>query len=120
MEEFLIYDLKVAALVAVFYMFYRLLLSHDTLHRMNRVMLLTTAVASFVLPLCVVTIHHTVLLPQATGSVSAGLPTMEVMEPSQPWWQQVAVVVFFVGVAVTLGHLLWSVGQVVHLIRHSE
>ena len=52
MTDFLIYDLKVAALIAVFYMFYRLLLSRETLHRLNRIVLLSTAVASFVLPLC--------------------------------------------------------------------
>ena len=56
MMEFLIYDLKVAGCVAVFYMFYRLMLSRETLHRMNRVVLLSTAVASFVLPLCVITV----------------------------------------------------------------
>jgi TonB family protein len=120
MFGFLIYDLKVAVLVAVFYMFYRLLLSRDTLHRLNRVVLLATALASFVLPLCVVTIHHTVAIPQPTGNISAELPMMAVVEPSQPWWQQAAVALFLVGVAVTLAHLLWSVSQVVRIIRHSE
>ena len=72
--EFLIYDLKVAVLVAVFYMFYRLLLSCETWHRMNRVVLLTTAVASFVLPLCVVTIHHTIVVTHSAGSIAAGMP----------------------------------------------
>ena len=57
MMEFLTYDLKVAVLVAAFYMFYRLLLSRETFHRVNRVVLLTTAVASFILPLCVITLH---------------------------------------------------------------
>ena len=46
MTDFLIYDLKVAALIAVFYMFYRLLLSRETFHRLNRMVLLTTAAAS--------------------------------------------------------------------------
>jgi len=120
--EFLIYDLKVAALIAVFYMFYRLLLSRETLHRMNRVVLLTMAVASFVLPLCVITIHHTVVVPQATTSVMAGLPMMAVIEsePLLPLWQQAAIGVFFTGLAVTLGYVLWSVGQVVRLVRRSE
>ena len=120
MFGFLIYDLKVAALVAVFYMFYRLLLSRDTLHRLNRVVLLATAVASFILPLCVITMHKTVVMPQPTGKITAELPLTAVMEPSQPWWQQAAVAVFFIGIIVTLGHLLWSVGQVVRLIRNSE
>ena len=62
MMEFLIYDLKVALLVAAFYMFYRLLLSHETFHRTNRLVLLATAIASFILPLCVITLHKTVVV----------------------------------------------------------
>ena len=120
MMEFLIYDLKVAGCVAVFYMFYRLMLSRETLHRMNRVVLLSTAVASFVLPLCVITVHHTVVVPQTTGSVTAGLPMMAVVEESQPLWQEMLVALFFAGIAVTLGKMLWSIAQVVNLIRRSE
>ena len=48
MIDFLTYDLKVAAILAVFYMFYRVLLARETFHRVNRVVLLATAVASFV------------------------------------------------------------------------
>ena len=55
MQDFLIYDAKVAVLIVVFYMFYRLMLSKETFHRVNRVVLLLTAVLSFVLPLCVIT-----------------------------------------------------------------
>jgi TonB family protein len=120
MMEFLIYDLKVAGCVAVFYMFYRLMLSRETLHGMNRVVLLSTAVASFVLPLCVITVHHTVVVPRTTGSVTAGLPMMAVMEESQPLWQEMLVALFFAGIAVTLGKMLWAIGQVVSLIRRSE
>ena len=62
MTDFLIYDGKVAVLIAVFYMFYRLMLARETFHRVNRVVLLTTAVASFVLPLCVITMHKQVVM----------------------------------------------------------
>ena len=37
MIEFLTYDLKVAVLLAVFYMFYRLMLARETFHRVNRI-----------------------------------------------------------------------------------
>mgnify|MGYP002623885947 FL=1 len=57
---FLTYELKVAVLIAVFYIFWRLLVANETWHRLNRIVLLSTAVASFVLPLCVITIHQTV------------------------------------------------------------
>ena len=62
MTEFLIYDLKVAVLLAIFYMFYRLMLARETFHRVNRLVLLATAIASFVLPLCVITLHETVTM----------------------------------------------------------
>ncbi len=121
MMEFLIYDLKVAVCIAVFYMFFRLMLSRETLHRMNRMLLLTTAVASFLLPLCVVTIHHTVVVPRVTSVITTEMPMIAVLEePSQPLWQQLLITAFFAGVAVTMAHLLWSVAQVVRLICRSE
>lgn len=118
--EFLKYDLKVAVLIAVFYLFYRLLLSRDTFHRVNRVVLLATAVASFVLPFCVFTFHHTVILTPREASVGIGQPLAAVIEPSLPWWQTGAVVVFFLGVLIVAGHVAWSVIQVVSLIMHSR
>ena len=36
MMSFLLYDLKVAVLLGVFYMFYRLLMARETFHRLNR------------------------------------------------------------------------------------
>ena len=121
MLEFLIYDLKVAVLVAVFYMFYRLLLSHETFHRVNRVVLLATAVASFVLPLCVITLHRTVVVSGGSGLVSVdGFGVAEVVEAETPLWQTAVFAVFVAGVAFTLGHTLWGILKVWRLISHSE
>ena len=120
MLEFLKYDLKVAVLIAIFYLFYRLLLSRDTFHRLNRVVLLATAVASFVLPLCVFTFHHTVVLESVRSSVAIGKPLATIVEPSMTWWQMAVVTVFFLGVLIVVGHVVWSVVQVVRLIMHSE
>jgi TonB family protein len=121
--EFLIYDLKVALLVAAFYMFYRLLLSHETFHRTNRLVLLATAIASFILPLCVITLHKTVVV-SGHGLVSLeGLGMAEVAdaaEPQMPLWQIVAIVVFFAGLAVTLGHTFMGILEVWRLVTHSE
>ena len=119
--EFLIYDLKVAALLAVFYMFYRLLLSRETFHRVNRVVLLLTAIASFVLPLCVITLHKTVVVSGVQGVVSLdGFGMMEVAEPQTPLWQTLIVVAFFAGMAATLGFTLYNILRVWQLIRRSE
>jgi TonB family protein len=121
MMEFLAYDLKVAVLVAVFYMFYRLLLSRETFHGVNRVVLLLTAVASFVLPLCVITIHKTVVLNHAEGDVAIGYLGAEVVDDdAMPFWQMAAIAIFFIGMIVTLGYTIMSVVRVWLLIQHSE
>ena len=56
--NFLLYEGKVAAVLLVFYLFFRFLLKKETFHRFNRVVLVGTAVLSFLLPLCVITIHR--------------------------------------------------------------
>ena len=60
MSLFFIYELKVAVLTTMFYFFWRLLVANETWHRLNRIVLMLTAIASFVLPLCVITIHQTI------------------------------------------------------------
>jgi hypothetical protein len=61
LTDLICYDLKMAALIAVFYLFYMLLLARETTHTLNRTVLLTGIVLSAVLPLCVITIHKQVL-----------------------------------------------------------
>ena len=89
MTEFLIYDLKVAVLLAIFYMFYRLMLARETFHRVNRLVLLATAIASFVLPLCVITLHETVTMEMdmsllATDVASDATAYEAASEPATP------------------------------------
>ena len=120
MINFLIYDAKVAVLIIVFYMFYRLMLSRETFHRVNRVVLLLTAIASFVLPLCVITLHKTVTLA-VSPTVSVGDLQMEIAEEAGPVaWQVVLPLIFIIGVLLTLGHTLASIVKVMLLIRRSE
>ena len=119
MQDFLIYDAKVAVLIVVFYIFYRLMLSKETFHRVNRVVLLLTAVLSFVLPLCVITLHKTVTLDVAP-TVSVGNLQMEIAEEEPEVWQIVLPIIFIIGVVATLGYTLTSILKVMLLIRKSE
>ena len=121
MTEFLTYDLKVAVLIAVFYMFYRLMLARETFHHVNRLVLLLTAVASYVLPLCVITIHETVTI-QRTANVAVGAWQAEaaVEQLAMPLWQIVLPILFIIGMALTLFHTLWSLFRIIRLIKHSE
>ena len=123
--EFLIYDAKVAVLIAVFYMFYRLMLARETFHRVNRVVLLLTAVASFVLPLCVITMHETVTM-EATPLLTLDELSMDdvapVAEPvvETPLWQILLPIFFMIGMLATLGHTLMSMFRILILIKRSE
>ena len=120
MIDFLIYDLKVALLIAVFYMFYRLMLARETFHRVNRIVLLATAVASFVLPLCVITTHQTVVMPMPTIDVELGAAVIEDEAPSAPFWQTALPILYIIGLVATLANTLWSVFRITSLIKHSE
>ncbi len=89
LTDLIYYDLKVAALIAVFYLFYMLLLARETTHTLNRAVLLAGIVLSAVLPLCVVTIHKQALqtlplpLPVREGNIYniAGMVVDEVTTP---------------------------------------
>ena len=120
MTDFLIYDLKVALLIAVFYMFYRLMLARETFHRVNRIVLLLTAVASYLLPLCVITYHKTVVMHQTPLVTIEGLQATVYEPSSTPLWQMVLPILFIIGVALALGHTLCSLVRIVRLINHSE
>ena len=126
MMDFLIYDVKVAVLIAVFYMFYRLMLAHETFHRVNRLVLLTTAVASFVLPLCVFTMHKTVMVDydfSQLGELTVNEPVVSVMPTdNQPSviLTTVLPVLFIIGMLATLVHTLISLIRIQLLIHRSE
>lgn len=94
-----IYSLKVGACLAVFYLFFKLLLSRETFHRFNRIVVLGAIVLSFVLPLCVITVYRTLpalpvsALPAVPATATFRLKAMRsrgsgCSEDSLPWeWQ---------------------------------
>ena len=119
MFDFIKYDLKVAAVLAVFYLFYRLLLSRDTFHRLNRIVLLATSALSFVLPLCVITIRRTEWLEALPA-----LPELSVTRYGSasgvPAWQEAAAVLFLLGAAAVLVRLAVSIFSIQKIIREGE
>ena len=125
MMEFLIYQGKTAVLLAAFYMFYRLLLSKETFHRLNRTVLLGTAVLSFILPFCVITIHKVVSFPAAqqefqmneSADMAAGTISIE---SAQPLWPYVVCAIFVVGALVVLSSTVISIIKVMGIVRSGE
>ena len=70
LTDLIFYDLKVAALIAVFYLFYMLLLARETTHTLNRAVLLSGIALSVVLPLCIITFHHTEVVEYSLPSLT--------------------------------------------------
>ncbi len=115
MAEFLTYQLKVAIALSVFYMFYRLLLSRETFHRVNRIVLLATALLSFLLPFCVITLHDVVVIP--AGAVVEAGTAAEVVAEGHSIWTIVLTILFFIGVAAVLGNVLVSLVRIKRIIK---
>lgn len=138
MEEFLIYDLKVAVLIAVFYFCYRLLMERETMHRLNRIVLLSSILLSMVLPLCVITLHKTVevepmrladhpeMVITDLGTISAEesvAPSIEVnrMDIVETLFQpSVIFAVFIIGLVCRLLYIANSYRQLCRMIKDSE
>lgn len=122
MMDFIIYDAKAAVVLAVFYMFYRLLLSKETFHRLNRVVLLTTAVGSLLLPLWQITLHRTVEVDAhpALQVSEVTLPIVQTALPTTPWWHTALTTLFIIGAIAVLLQTLFSVYRVVKIVSSGE
>lgn len=125
MTEFLIYQAKISILLAVFYMFQRLLLSKDTLHRLNRIILLGTAALSCILPCCVITIHKTVVLPSRSDGLSsieniAYGDSLVFPEISEPVWPYILCSIVALGALAVIMTSVISIIKIMGIIRNGE
>lgn len=138
MAEFLIYDLKVAVLIAVFYFCYRLLMERETMHRLNRIVLLSSILLSLVLPLCVITLHKTIevapmrvvdhpeLVITELGSVSSEESTIQSLETNRMGFAEelfqpsVIFAIFTIGLLCRLLYIAKSYRQLRRMIKDSE
>ncbi len=120
--EWTIYSLKVGACLAVFYLFFKLLLSRETFHRFNRIVVLGAMLLSFVLPLCVITVWRELPLLPAVPVFEMGEAAPETVLPAaRPFpWKTLVGVLFVTGAAATFLHTLWSLGAVVRVIRRGR
>ena len=116
MGGLVIYSLKVAILTTAFYLCWRMLLCKETLHRLNRFVLVLIPPVSMILPFCVITFHKTVIVPATETAAQAGA-AMEASATSALGAGIVAVAVYLAGVALVLFRILWSIWKIGRLIR---
>ena len=135
MTEFLIYDLKVAVLIAAFYFCYRLLMERETMHRLNRIVLLSSILLSLVLPLCVITLHETVEVESSQVETTAGMPMQMADQPEQvitelgtisaeesvtPSVEAIVFAIFIIGLISRVLFIANSYRQLRRMIKDSE
>ena len=126
MGIFFVYILKASVCLALFYLFYRLLLSKETFHRFNRIALLGLLVFSCVLPFVEVTLQEAPELGQALISLEDMMafvqePQEILDETSSPFpWRAMMLLGYAGGILFFLGRHLWSLGRMYRLVRTSR
>ncbi len=125
MGIFFVYILKTSVCLAVFYLFYRLLLSKETFHRFNRLALLGVLLLSCLVPLIEVTTQEASEMNQPFIALEDMLlmaepaPVME--EVSTPFpWRALLLLIYLLGILFFLGRHLWSLGRMLRLLRASR
>ena len=124
MGAFFVYIIKSAFCLALFYLFYRLLLSKETFHRFNRIALLGLLVASCVVPFVQVdaeeaneinrqflSLEEMLLLTEPMGEVEA-----EAMALPAWGWREVLLLLYISGIVFFLVRNLWSLARMIGLI----
>lgn len=121
MYDLMLYSLKTGACLAVFYLFYKLLLSRETFHRFNRVLLLAMLVLSFVLPCCVVTVYRDLPVAEMPAVqpdvLTAAVPAEAARTGGGFLWQEVLGILFVAGAAAVLLWVVFSHLRVWSIVR---
>ena len=119
MTGLLLYIGKVAVLLAVFCLFYRLLMERETFHRLNRAVLLLSVLASFILPACIITSHQVVTV----SASQIGYQQTEVapiQTSTQAYWPAILLLVYLTGITAKLLYTILSTIRLRRFIAKCE
>ena len=128
MGAFFVYILKSSLCLAVFYLFYRLLLSKETFHRCNRIALLSIILLSYILPLATITTSQHTMVSTAVTTVEDLLIMYEQhavpnqgLQPEYVFpWQEILIICYVAGAIFFILCHLWSLGRMLYFIRHNQ
>ena len=127
MGVFFIYILKSAVCLAMFYLFYKVLLSRETFHRFNRIALLGIIALAFFLP----ALNIAVTEPTAINRTVWSMEDYWLMAQAEPLggteteshglgWKEGLIGVYFVGMVFFFLRNLYAMRRMHTLIRHSR
>ena len=125
MFAFILYELKVAVLLAAFYLCFKSFLSKEKLHRVNRIVLISTSVLSFILPLCIITIHKTVPMQEMIENAIVNVDeaqsvTTAVVTNSGISWESMVIAIYLLGVALVLCGIVVGITRVMKTVSSGK
>ena len=128
MGLFFVYILKSSVCLALFYLFYRLLLSNETFHRFNRMALLGLLVLSCLIPLMEVTVKDPsdVSLPFLSLEemlMMASVESVTMVEEAEPVvfpWRELLLMGYLAGILFFFLRHVWSLGRMLRLIGRCQ
>lgn len=127
MGAFFVYIVKSAVCLAVFYLFYRLLLSRETFHRFNRIALLGILILSCVIPFAEVTMKEPMEVSQQLLTWEELLlladlnqtATVETAPVSAITWCEGLLMAYLLGIVFFFLRNVWSLSRMLRLIKGS-
>ncbi|NDV81197.1 M56 family metallopeptidase [Bacteroides sp. 51] len=123
-----VYILKAAVCLAIFYLFYRLLLSRETFHRFNRIAVLSILVISLLIPFCEVKVteqnevHQTVLSLEQLLLLADMMEEVPVLETQseKTLWVHVILYIYLVGILFFTCRNLYSLIRLGFLLKSGK
>lgn len=133
MALFFVYILKSSLCLALFYLFYRLLLSNETFHKFNRFALLGLLILSCLVPFIEVTTQETtevqqslltleewLLLAQYEAEAMVSAETVTVFNHSAIGWREALLLIYWVGILFFFVRALYSITKMLLLIKSGK
>ena len=125
MGDFFVYILKSSVCLAVFYLFYRLLLSRETFHRFNRVSLLGVIILSVVIPFIRIVTEEPVVIQRPLQNLEYLLQMAEMqadvqVPTGQSVWLSLLLAVYLGGCIFFFVRFLYSTIRIFNLIGMGE
>ena len=125
MGDFFVYILKSSVCLAVFYLFYRLLLSRETFHRFNRVSLLGVIILSVVIPFIRIVTEEPVVIQRPLQNLEyllqmAEMQTDVLVPTEQSVWLSLLLAVYLGGCIFFFIRFLYSTIRIFNLIGMGE
>ncbi|MDL2277264.1 hypothetical protein LJC57_01605 [Parabacteroides sp. OttesenSCG-928-G07] len=124
MGTFFVYIVKSSVCLALFYLFYKLLLGKETFHRFNRIALLSLIILSVLLPFCQIAITKPVMQSPVMDLemllAMASLVTDQEVAFSTPFWMQAILWVYLSGALFFLFLFIHSSFNIIRIIRKGD